>query len=116
MQPTTSPLYHYPDKNKPLAAAVVGVVHDDEGYDECLVHVGLAYGGGNVGDEGVPDEREVARTLALGQRHLDRRAGCLDSRDAMTFLLSDSVLRPYLSTAKLQHKNLEGCMRGAWVD
>lgn len=99
-----------------MAAAAAAVVHDDDDCHERHVHVDLAYGGGDVGDEVVPYERVAARNFACDQGHHHDRPSepsrFLESWDVMTFLLlpnSVMVARLYPSTTRLQHRNLEGC-------
>ena len=112
VQSKTSSLYHYPDRDNPLA---VVVRHDDD-CDERHVHVGLAYDGGDAGDEVVPHEREAAKTLASDQgHHLPDSLRFFESHHVMTFLpfLPDSEVGLNLSTGRLQRRNLEVCTRGA---
>ena len=66
---TTSPLCRYCYRNNPLSVAVAVVaVHDGDDYYARHVRVGLACGGGDVGDAVVQDEMEVGRILAFDQR------------------------------------------------
>ena len=111
VQSRTSSLYHYPDRDKPLA-----VVRYDDDDDERHVHVGLANGGGDGGDEVVPDAMEAARNPASDQGHpLSDPLRFFESHHVMTFLplLPDSGVRLNPSMGRRQHKNLEGCTRGA---
>lgn len=94
------------------------VVHDVDDCYEHHVHLDLACSGGDVGDEGVPDERVAERTLASDQGHHSGHFAeplrLPESRGvAMAFLL-DSVMRRFPLAVRLHHRKLGGCTGARW--